>query len=401
MTSFEEAQRRIVAACEPIGTETVSIEHAVGRILAATVYADADLVPFARSAMDGFALRSVDAFAGAALPIRGRVFAESALHVVHEAQTATEIATGGPIPLGADAVVPIEDVVRENGSIRLAAAARPGEHIFPPGEDARAGDQLLPSGRRLKPADAGLLAAAGHVAPTVFRRPRAVVLTTGDEVVDPQRTPAHGQIRNSNAALVAQTLEEWGCQVSAQLHVRDDEATLRAALAEHVGHPDLLVTTGGASVGERDLVKALLGGPFEFESVALRPAKPTAFLRKGPTRILVLPGNPSSAFVALHELGRLAALTLAGQSEVKLPRVVARLAGQVHGKAQRTYAAYATLRAAEDGFVATPLSNQCSALTRTASEASGFIVLPPGAGDKGPGDRVAFDVVDWSRVARP
>jgi len=399
MISFEEAQALIIAACEPTGTEMVAIDQAVERVLARTLYADADLVPFARSAMDGYALRSADAFLGAILPVREHVYAEPSGPVRHDARTATQIATGAPIPRGADAVIPIEEVVRENGSIRLAAPVGVGTHIFPPGEDARAGDRLLAAGRRLRPADIGLLAAGGHVQLMVFRRPVAVVLTTGDEVVDPSQVPSHGQIRNSNAALINATLAAWGCAVAVQEHVRDDEGAVRAAFEQHLGTCDLLITTGGASVGERDLVKTVLAGPFEFDSVALRPAKPTAFALKGRTRVLVLPGNPSSAFVALHEFVRLAAFSMLGEAEVRLPRVVAKLAGAIHGKASRTYAAYAILSTTADGFVATPLVNQCSALTRTASDASGFIVLPPGARDLGAGEQVSFDIVDWSRVA--
>jgi molybdopterin molybdotransferase len=397
--SFEDAQQRIIAACEPLGTEMVSIAEAVGRVLAETLHASADLVPFARSAMDGFALRAADGAAGTLLPVAGRAYAEPSAQRTHAAGTATQIATGAPIPRGADAVVPIENVVPENGSIRITAALAPGTNVFPPGEDARAGDVLLERGRYLRAADAGLLAAAGHVSVPVYVRPVAAVLTTGDEVVPPEDTPAHGQIRNSNAALVAATLRAWGCRVDTVEHVRDDAVALRAAFAAQVDACDLLVTTGGASVGERDLVKAELGGPFAFDSVALRPAKPSAFARKGRTRVFVLPGNPSSAYVALHELTRLAALSLAGRSSVKLPRIVATLEGRVHSKAERTYAAYARVHASDAGFVAVPLDNQCSALTRTASDAQGFIVVPPGTRDYRSGDRVRVDIVDWAGVA--
>jgi molybdopterin molybdotransferase len=396
--SFEDAQQRIIAACEPLGTEMVSIAEAVGRVLAETLRAGADLVPFARSAMDGFALRAVDGAAGALLPVAGRAYAEPSAQRTHAAGTATQIATGAPIPRGADAVVPIENVVRENGSIRMTAALTPGTNVFPPGEDARAGDVLLERGRYLRAADAGLLAAAGHVRVPVYVRPVAAVLTTGDEVVAPDQTPGHGQIRNSNAALVAATLRAWGCAVTTVAHVRDDTASLRTALAAQIGACDLLLTTGGASVGERDLVKAELGGPFAFDSVALRPAKPTAFVCKGRTRVLVLPGNPSSAYVALHELARPAAMALAGRTDVTLPRITATLAGRVHAKAERTYAAYARVNAGDTGFVAVPLDNQCSALTRTASDAQGFIVVPPGSRDYESGDRVRVDIVDWTGV---
>ena len=230
------------------------------------------------------------------------------------------------------------------------------------------------------------------------------MITTGDEVVAPSDAPAHGQIRDSNGLVLAATFEGWGCDVTMRRHARDDRTELERLLIEALDASDLVVTTGGASVGERDFVKPLMrsiGYSFAFESIALRPAKPTAFGSFGRRFVCVLPGNPSSAFVALHELARIAAFKLAGRSSLKLPRIHARLGGSVHGKAARTYVAYAKLRSSESGFVATPLANQCSALTRTASEANGFIVVPPGKRDYGPGDLVDFDVVNWTGVAQP
>ncbi len=249
----------------------------------------------------------------------------------------------------------------------------------------------MAAGRRIGAADAGLLAAAGHVDVAVVRRPRVAVVTTGDEIVDPRLEPGHGRIRNSNAVTIAATAAEWGCEVGLQLHAADDAAKLRDALAGSLHACDLLITSGGASVGERDLVKATLkeiGCTFAFESVALRPAKPTAFATRGNVRVAVLPGNPSSAFVALHEIVRLAALSLAGAADVRLPRIAATLAtGYVHGKPERTYACYAALRCTSGAWEATPLENQCSALTRTASDAAGFIVVPPGSATTPPATR--------------
>jgi molybdopterin molybdotransferase len=403
MISLDAAQEAILRACAPVGTELVELRGAVGRVLAHALRADADLVPFARSAMDGFAVRSVDVASGGDLPVREHVYAGRSQPLVHEAHTATAIATGAPIPRGADAVVPIESVVRNNGTIHLAGAVAPGTHIFPPGEDARAGDELLPAGRRLRAADLGLLAASGNARVAVVRRPTAIVVTTGDEVVEPTEMPAHGQIRNSNSVVVAATLAGWGCDVAQCVHVADDGEALGDVLADLLERCDILVTAGGASVGERDLVKPALrrlGCTFTFESVALRPAKPTAFATRGSARICVLPGNPSSAFVALHEFARPAALRLAGRADTLLSRVSAELeGGHVHGKAERSYACYAMLRATDAGFAVTPLDNQCSALTRTASSAAGFIVVPPGRREYLPGDRVWVDVVDWSAVA--
>jgi molybdopterin molybdotransferase len=296
----------------------------------------------------------------------------------------------------------MEDVNRENGRIRIARAVSPGTHIFPPGEDAHTGDELASPGVLLGPPVLGLLASAGVARVRVFRRPRVAIVTTGDELVELDRLPGPGQIRNSNATVVSASVARLGGSVVAVDQVADDAVALRAAFASVRASCDLLVTTGGASVGERDFVKRLLrdaGCAFAFESVALRPAKPTAFGMLDGVRVCVLPGNPSSAFVALHEFVRPALLALAGRNDPRLPRVQATLSGRIHAKAQRTYAAYATLRAGGAGFVATPLPNQCSALTRTAADADGFIVAPPGAHEYVSGETVAVDVFDWSRVA--
>jgi molybdopterin molybdotransferase len=402
MIAFEEALRRIAVACAPLGIEDVRLAEAAGRVLGLTLRAPADLVPFARSAMDGYAVRAADTRVPGALAVRGAVYAGAGESFAHAAGTATQIATGAPIPPGADAVLPIEVVVRKDGVIHVGSAVAPGTHVFPAGEDARAGDELATAGTVVRPSTLGLLAAAGVARVPVFRRPRVAIVTTGDELVDLEREPGPGQIRNSNAVVMSTTVSALGGTIAAVDQVSDDADALRAVFVEARSACDLLITTGGASVGERDLVKRLLrdaGCAFAFESVALRPAKPSAFGTLGDARVAVLPGNPSSAFVAFHELARPAFLALAGRADARMPRVRAALRGRIHGKAERTYAAYATLRLDGAGFVAAPLANQCSALTRTAADADGFIVVPPGRKEYATGDMVAVDVFDWSRVA--
>ena len=167
MVSFDDAQRVMEDSCAPLGTEIVPLESAVGRALAATLYAASDLVPFARSAMDGYALRAADTAAGGTLPVNPQIYAERSEIRTHVPGTATEIATGAPVPLGADAVVPVELVTRQNGTIHTPTVTS-GSHIFPPGEDARAGDVLVERGVFIDAAITGLLAAAGHASVEVF-----------------------------------------------------------------------------------------------------------------------------------------------------------------------------------------------------------------------------------------
>jgi molybdopterin molybdotransferase len=396
---FEDAVARIEAACERLGSETIALEGAAGRILARALVAEDDLVPFARSAMDGFAVAAADARERRSFPVRGRAYAERAPSRQHEPGTATAIATGAPIPIGSDAVVPFEDVVEHDGTIVLdrTHAVRAGDHVFPPGEDV-----LAREGEALRPQILALLASAGYARVDVVRRPRTSVVTSGEEIVAVSARPAFGEIRNSNATAVAAALAAFGTEVVSVEHVRDDRDALRRAIARAAERCDLVVTTGGASVGERDFVKPALddlGATFAFRSVAMRPARPSAFAYLGESRIAALPGNPAAVSVALAELVRIAVAKFAGHADTRLPRVAARLRGNIHGKGDRTYFAFVALGIDENGVLeASPLENQCSALTRTSADASGFAVVPSDRGDVRDGETIGVDVFDWSLV---
>ena len=403
---FDDAQRRIVESCAPLATELVPLRDAAGRIAAATLLAREDLVPFARSAMDGFAVRSADlALLPRELPVSSRLYADSGRSELAP-QTATAIATGSPIPQGADTVLPLEDVESSDGVVRVLHPVEPGSCIFPPGEDAHVGDVLIESRTLLRPSALGLLASDGYAEVEVYRKPRVAIVCTGDELVPIDVAPAYGQIRNSNAFVTAAALEALGAEIVAVSTIGDDRAKLRRALEEALGSADLVVTTGGASVGERDFTKPLLkelGVEFLFDTVALRPAKPSAFGRRaaaaGATAyVAVLPGNPSSAFIALQEFVRPALFALGGRSEPLPSTHPARLDGRIRAKPNSAYACFAQIRLRDGCLVARPLNNQCSALTRTASEADGFILTPPGAETFTTGATVRVDVFDWSNV---
>ncbi len=401
MAEFEAAQTAIGRACSPRAPESVPLEGAAGRVLAGDIIASEDLVPFARSAMDGFALCSADlGHLPATLPIAAAAFA-AAGRVVHRRGTATAIATGAALPAGADCVVPIEDVSVHEGTLVVRRPVASGACVFPSGDDARTGDVLLPAGTRLGPAGLGLLGAAGITQVHVWNKPVVAVICGGDELVAIDRKPAYGQIRDSNGIMLTAALEAAGARVASVQRLPDERHRVVAALAQTFERADLIVTTGGASVGERDFLKsacAELGVEFFFERVALRPAKPTAFGRRGTTFIAILPGNPAAAFVAMHEFVRVAVRRLSGHAEGRLPRVKAKLDGTLHAKPERHFAAFAALTIDRNGFSAKPLANQCSALTRTAATANGFIVIPPGQHVYASGDDVAVDVFDWSAV---
>ncbi|MGD0050242.1 MAG: gephyrin-like molybdotransferase Glp [Vulcanimicrobiaceae bacterium] len=406
MIPFNEAQRLVLAACRPLPSETVALNAALGRVAASSVTASTDLAPFARSAMDGYAVRAVDTLLAAherhvRLPVEQTVFAERGT-ATHPAHTATEIATGAPIPRGADAVIRLEDVRRDGGVIELGEPVEVGAGIFPPGEDAHRGDVLVSAGEVLTAAALGLLAVDGNATVLAHRRPRIGIICTGDELVAIDAEPEHGQIRNSNAPMLAAASRECGADLQFCRTAPDDRLQLRDALARALDEVDLLVTTGGASVGTRDLVKgalAELGVEFLFRSIALRPSKPTGFGRRNETFVAVLPGNPAAAFVGFAELVRPALLRLGGRHDPVYADVPAILDGRVHTKVDRTYVVFGRLTHNQTEFVVTPVVNQCSALVRTATDANCLIVLPPGESEYGDGARVSVHVLHWDRVS--
>jgi molybdenum cofactor synthesis domain-containing protein len=403
--SFPRARELMLAAAQALPAEIVALDDAPGRVIAATLRADADLVPYARSAMDGFALRAKDSFgadvSAITLPVAGSVFAGQTPDALAPG-SAMAIATGAPLPLGADAVVPIEDVELRDGSITISAPLEVEEHVFPPGDDAKSGDVLVQPGDMVTAGTAGLLAVAGHTAIPVYRKPRVAIVCTGDEVVRPSDRPALGQIRNSNASMLAAGLAHDGAEVVLNMQVGDSRDDLEAALRKALAVSDLVITTGGASVGERDFVKstfATLGAEFAFRSVALRPAKPTAFATLGKTQIAVLPGNPAAAFVAYATLVRAVVRRLAGHTNPAPAQVAATLDGTLRAKPERHFLAFGRVTYADGTFRVTPLGDQCSSLVRTSADANGLIVIPPGSGAHATGDNVMVQIIDWNAVA--
>jgi molybdopterin molybdotransferase len=406
--SLEQARHLIWEAVEPLGVEEVRIEQAVGRIAAETFVAEEDLVAFPRSAMDGYAVRAADtAFASTErpcrLPVCGRVLAgESGLTLAPG--TAVEVATGAPIPTGADAVIPRERVLRQQDVIELTAPASAGQHIFPPAEDVRRGERLVEQGETIGPAVGGLLAFAGCARLRVYRRPRVAVVTTGSELVPVDSRPAYGQIRNSNGLVLAGLAASAGAEAISVAFAPDERSTLQREFEQARAQADLLITTGGASVGERDFVKAVLsacGAKFLFREVRLRPARPSGFALWEGLPVAVLPGNPAAAFVGFHEFVIAALWRLAGRRQNGWPILQARLRGRaIRAKPGRAYVVLARGFYAADGLEVEPLPNQCSVLVRTAAEADALILLPEGTAEFVPGDSVAVQVVDWERVAR-
>jgi molybdopterin molybdotransferase len=409
MTRFEDARNAILSTLRPLGAETTSVAEALGRVAAESVLADADAVAFPRSAMDGFAVRAADCFSAnrekpVELPVAGRVFAEKAERGLARG-AALSITTGAPLPHGADAVIPHEETEQVNGAVRIFAPVRPGACVFPQGEDIRNGEELIGCGESLGAGKLALLAFSGKTNLRVFRRPRVAILCTGDELVDPSSVPGHGQIRNSNAIALAALITQCGCKPRDHGASRDDPAVLAAMLQVARRKVDMLITAGGASAGERDLVKGTLkelGAQFLFEQVAMRPGKPFGYATWRGLPVCVLPGNPAAAFVCFQELVRPALARLAGKNRLALPEVRARLQGALHSRSARRYFVLARLDLTGDGFQVTPLDNQCSALVRTAADANAIIAVPetPSEADSllVTGDVVTAEILDDGRA---
>jgi molybdopterin molybdotransferase len=298
LLSVDEALRAVLARAEPLEAERVRIDAAAGRVLAQPALAVVDLPPFASSAMDGFAVGAADT--PGRLPVVSRIAAGRPAERPLAQGEAMGIATGGVVPEGADAVVPIERVEVLGDAVEFSEAAEPGGNVRPAGGDVSAGAVVVEAGTRLGAAQIGALAAAGVAEVECARRPRVAVLTTGTELRRAGDTLAPGEIYESNGVMLQTLLGEAGAIVEALDPVADDEPAHRAAIEEGLAH-DVLVTSGGVSVGPHDLVRgieAALGVEEIFWGVSVKPGKPLAFGVRGHTLVFGLPGNPVSSLVS-------------------------------------------------------------------------------------------------------
>lgn len=383
---MDEAQAAILARCSPLDTETVPLEAAAGRVLAQAALAAVDLPPFPSSAMDGFAIRSADV--PGTLVIAGRIAAGSPTDRSLASGEAMEISTGGVVPEGADAVAPIEVVAVDGETVDVADAIAAGTHVRPRGGDVRAGDLVVSAGVLLGATQLGALAAAGIASAVCARRPRVAVLATGSELVRPGAPLAPGQVYEANALMLAAALIAAGAEVERLPPVADDEDAHRAAIARGL-EADVLVTSGGVSVGPHDLVRAIeseLGVEEVFWQVAVKPGKPVAFGVCGRTLVFGLPGNPVSSLVGCELLVKPALRALQGLADA-LPRYEhASLASPLRRNASRDE----FVRARVSGDTVEPLSGQESHMIARAAAANALVHLARGEGILAAGSTVAF-----------
>ncbi|MFP4274474.1 MAG: gephyrin-like molybdotransferase Glp [Paracoccaceae bacterium] len=387
MISVEEALERLFDLVAPLDEETVPLAEAGGRVLARPVSARRTQPPFAAAAMDGYALCEEDAVPGRRLTVIGESAAGRRFPGTVGPGEAVRIFTGAPMPEGADRVVIQEDVSRDPQGIVLDMDIGNGPHVRPAGIDFREGDRL-DAPRRLSPADVALLAAMNLPLLPVTRRPVVALIATGDELVAPGELPGPDQIVASNGYGLKALLEGLGAEARLLPIARDTRESLRMAFLLAEG-ADLIVTIGGASVGDHDLVApvaAEMGMKTAFYKVKMRPGKPLMAGRLNGTAMIGLPGNPVSAIVCGHVFLAPVIRHMLGLGRAPAPRASAALANALPANGPREH--YMRARLAPDGIEVFP--TQDSALLSVLSSADALVVRPPGDGPRAKGERVEY-----------
>lgn len=401
MISLEEALNRILTTVEPLPAVETGLDDGLGLVLAAPIVSRDAVPSFDNSAMDGYAVRSADIVGASAesavrLEVVADVKAGDVADIPVEPGQAVRIMTGAPVPAGADAVVRVEDTMTEVGRVRAAfeRAANASEILSPvlvlrsipagrnvrlTGEDVEPGETVLTSGQALGPAEIGLLASLGFSRVPVYRRPRVAVITTGDELLEIDQPLVLGKIRNSNAYSLAAQIRQAGAEPVRYEIAADTPVTARKLFERALAECDVLLTTGGVSVGEYDYVKDVLsaiGAEQVFWGVAQKPGKPLGYWTSGGRYIFGLPGNPVAAMVCFEEYVRPALRRLMGHALLFRPAVTAVLAADIRKRPGRVHLIRVRVANKEGGYVVDSTGPQGSGILRSMVLADGLAFIP-------------------------
>jgi molybdopterin molybdotransferase len=396
-----EARETILAAVRPMGMERTPLPDALGRVLAETVTAPWDIPQMDNSAMDGYAVRSAD-LAGATrerpivleviedLPA-GRVATRAV-----QPGTATRIMTGAPVPPGADAVVRVEDTEGSGATVRVLVSVPPQENLRPAGEDVRVGQKVLEAGTVLTPAAIGMLAGVGRASVQVTQRPRVAILSTGDELVDVDEERGVGKIIATNGYSLAAQVRECGA-APVSLGIAPDRPEAIEARFREAMQADVIVSSGGVSVGDYDFIKDVLqrlGSDMKFWRVAMKPGHPLVFGLLGGRPAIGLPGNPVSSMVSFEQFIRPALLKIMGHRDIFRPVVRARLRETLRQKVGRTGFVRAIVTREGSGYAVVSTGNQSSGVLLSMVRANGLLIFPAEKAELSEGSEADVQIID-------
>ncbi len=403
MISVEEAIERILAEIHPLEIVQVPLADALGHVLAEDIVAQEDIPPFDNSAMDGFALLSKDSRPRNGQPPRLRVTGGVAAGYVAasavEEGTAMRIMTGAPIPPGADTVIQVELTSfdgPESAWVEILQEVAAGNNIRPAGEDMHRGQTVLVKGTEIDAWEIGILATLGWASVPVIRSPRVAILGTGDEVIDVGESLQPGKIRNSNSYLLEAAVKRAGAEPHRLGVARDTIESLRQKFGEAMQY-DLILTTGGVSVGDFDLVKNIMQeqGNINFWRINMRPGKPVAFGHIGSVPLLGLPGNPVSSAVTFELFGRPVIRKMQGHTRLFRPQIEVIVEDGVSDRAMRRHYVRSHVEWRDGCFVARTTGNQGSHVMTSLLGANALVIVPEGGVEIHPGDSARAMMLDW------